>query len=102
MTASVTIGIELIIIFALAWLASWALKQAVEFGRMCRAAQEQAIERGVKLINANAELLSIKSARSDITRRGNLTKSAKRKAKTAQIIAALRSSPVVTIVQDDD
>lgn len=88
MTASVTIGIELIIIFALAWLASWALDQA-------KAAWFQARELAYDIDQA-------KLARSDITRRGNLTKSAKRRTKRDQVTAALRLSPVITIVQDDD
>lgn len=37
LTATATIIAELAIILALAWLASWALKQAIWFGRQSRA-----------------------------------------------------------------
>lgn len=88
MTASVTIGIELVIIFALAWVASWALDQA-------RAAWFQARELAYEIAQA-------KLARSEIVAKGNRTRKAKRLAKRDQVTAALRSSPVITIVQDDD
>lgn len=35
------VGVELLIILALAWLATWALNRAVDFGRELRDAEEE-------------------------------------------------------------
>lgn len=88
MTASVTIGLELVIILALAWLARWALDQA-------KAAKFHARELAYEIDQA-------KLARSEAVARGNHTRAMKRRTKRDQVTAALRLSPVVTIVQDDD
>lgn len=109
MTASVTIGIELVIIVALAihaLLYLWLYRQYLAMYKRASVGWDEALGFAKKAIEqrdeSDAELLSIKSARSATTRRGNLTKSAKRRTKRDQVTAALRSSPVITIVQDDD